>query len=71
MRWWAYLYGAPAYIGEGDRGQALTHARKAPEIAPREGETLTTLGETLLGAGKPALPATSRMARLVSKYACQ
>ncbi|MBI2527112.1 MAG: tetratricopeptide repeat protein [Candidatus Rokubacteria bacterium] len=54
-QWRAYLYGAQAYIGKAEWGQALTHARKVFEMAPRESETLTTLGEALLGAGTAAL----------------
>lgn len=55
LQWKAYLYGAQAYIGKNDWGQALASARKAFELAPREGEVLTTLGESLWGAGTEAL----------------
>src|SRR5262245_55716493 len=54
-QWRAYLYGAQAYIGKADWGQALGSARKAFELAPREGEALTTFGEALWGAGADAL----------------
>jgi len=54
-QWKAYLYGAQAYIGKADWGQALASARKALELAPRETEALTTLGESLYGAGTDAL----------------
>jgi Flp pilus assembly protein TadD len=54
-QWKAYLYGAQAYIGKADWGRALTSARKALELAPRETEALTTLGEALFGAGTDAL----------------
>ncbi len=53
--WRAYLFGAQAYIGKADWGQALTQARKAVELAPRESETLTTLAQSLFGAGTDAL----------------
>lgn len=53
--WRAYLYGAQAYIGKADWGQALGQARKAFELAPRESETLTTLAQSLFGAGTDAL----------------
>ncbi len=52
--WRAYLFGAQAYIGKADWGQALTQARKAVELAPRESETLTTLAQSLFGAGTDA-----------------
>jgi Flp pilus assembly protein TadD len=54
-QWKAYLYGAQAYIGKADWGQALVNARQAFQMAPREGEVLTTLGESLWGAGTEAL----------------
>ena len=54
-QWRAYLYGAQAYIGKADWGQALTSARKALELAPRETEAVTTLGQSLWGAGLDAL----------------
>jgi len=54
-QWKAYLYGAQAYIGKLDWGQALTSARKAFELSPRDGEVLTTLGQSLWGAGVDAL----------------
>src|ERR1041385_4847852 len=38
-QWRAYLYGARAYIGKADWSQALASARKAFDLAPREGET--------------------------------
>jgi tetratricopeptide (TPR) repeat protein len=53
--WRAYVYGAQAYVGKADWTQALHSARKAFEVAPREGEVLATLGETLFGAGLDAL----------------
>ena len=55
LQWKAYLYGAQAYIGKADWGQALANARKAVELAPRETETLTTLAQSLWGAGVDAL----------------
>jgi tetratricopeptide (TPR) repeat protein len=55
LQWRAYLYGAQAYIGKSDWRQALANARKAVELAPREAETLTTLGQSLWGAGVEAL----------------
>jgi len=54
-QWRAYLYGAQAYIGKADWSQALANGRKAFEMAPREGEVLTTLGQALFGAGADAL----------------
>ena len=54
-QWKAYLYAAQAYLGKLDWGQALASARKALELAPREGETVTTLGTALWGAGTDAL----------------
>lgn len=54
-QWKAYLYGAQAYIGKSDWGQSLTNARKAIELAPRETEVITTLGQSLWGAGVDAL----------------
>ncbi len=54
-QWRAYLYGAQAYIGKADWGQALASARKALELAPREGEAVTTLAQSLWGAGLDAL----------------
>jgi Flp pilus assembly protein TadD len=53
--WRAYLYGAQAYIGKADWGQALSQARKAFDLAPRESETLTTLAQALFGGGSDAL----------------
>jgi len=55
LQWKAYLYGAQAYIGKADWGQALANAHKAFQMAPREGEVLTTLGTSLWGAGTEAL----------------
>lgn len=54
-QWRAYLYGAQAYIGKADWSQALSNGRKAFDMAPREGEVLTTLGQALFGAGTDAL----------------
>ena len=54
-QWRAYLYGAQAYIGKADWGQALASARKALELAPREGDAVTTLAQSLWGAGLDAL----------------
>jgi tetratricopeptide (TPR) repeat protein len=54
-QWKAYLYSAQAYIGKSDWGQSLTSARKALELAPRETEALTTLVQSLWGAGVDAL----------------
>ena len=53
--WRAYLFGAQAYIGKADWTQALSQARKAFELAPRESETLATLAQSLFGAGTDAL----------------
>lgn len=53
-QWKAYLYGAQAYIGKADWGQALGNARKAFELAPRETEVVTAFGDSLLGAGGDA-----------------
>jgi tetratricopeptide (TPR) repeat protein len=55
VQWKAYLYTAQAYIGKSDWGQALANARKALELAPREPDTVTVLGESLFGAGVQAL----------------
>jgi tetratricopeptide (TPR) repeat protein len=54
-QWRAYLYGAQAYIGKADWGQALASARKALELAPRESEVVATLARALWGAGREAL----------------
>jgi Tfp pilus assembly protein PilF len=54
-QWRAYLYGAQAYMGKADWSQALVNGRKAFDMAPREGEVLTTLGQALFGAGTDAL----------------
>jgi tetratricopeptide (TPR) repeat protein len=54
-QWKAYLYAAQAYLGKADWGQALARARKAFELAPREGEVVATLVESLWGAGVDAL----------------
>jgi tetratricopeptide (TPR) repeat protein len=54
-QWKAYLYSAQAYIGKLDWTAALTNIRKARELAPSDGTVLTTLGESLFGAGRAAL----------------
>jgi tetratricopeptide (TPR) repeat protein len=54
-QWKAYLYTAQAYIGKLDWTAALTNIRKARELAPSDGAVLTTLGESLFGAGREAL----------------
>jgi tetratricopeptide (TPR) repeat protein len=54
-QWKAYLYSAQAYIGKLDWTAALASIRKARELAPSEGAVLTTLGESLFGAGREAL----------------
>jgi tetratricopeptide (TPR) repeat protein len=54
-QWKAYLYAAQAYIGKADWSAALTNIRKARELAPSDGAVLTTLGESLVGAGRAAL----------------
>jgi tetratricopeptide (TPR) repeat protein len=54
-QWKAYLYSAQAYLGKLDWSAALASARKARELAPSEGAVLTTLGESLFGAGHDAL----------------
>jgi tetratricopeptide (TPR) repeat protein len=54
-QWKAYLYGAQAYIGKLDWSSALSNIRKARELAPADGTVLTTLGESLFGAGRDAL----------------
>ena len=54
-QWKAYLYAAQAYIGKLDWAAALTNIRKARELAPSDGAVLTTLGDSLFGAGREAL----------------
>jgi Flp pilus assembly protein TadD len=54
-QWKAYLYSAQAYVGKLDWSSALTNARKALELAPSDATVLTTLGDSLMGAGKEAL----------------
>jgi tetratricopeptide (TPR) repeat protein len=54
-QWKAYLYAAQAYVGKRDWTAALTSARKALELAPREPSVVTTLGDALFGGGLDAL----------------
>jgi tetratricopeptide (TPR) repeat protein len=54
-QWTAYLYAAQASIGKRDWTAALGNIRKARELAPSDGSVLTTLGESLLGAGRAAM----------------
>jgi tetratricopeptide (TPR) repeat protein len=54
-QWKAYLYAAQAHVGKLDWTAALSNIRKARELAPSDGEVLTTLGQSLLGAGRAAL----------------
>jgi tetratricopeptide (TPR) repeat protein len=54
-QWKAYLYSAQAYAGKLDWTAALSSIRKARELAPSDSTVLTTLAESLLGAGRAAL----------------
>jgi tetratricopeptide (TPR) repeat protein len=50
-----YLNAGRAYIGTRDWGGALDNLRKAYQLAPSDGSVLTTLTESLFGAGRDAL----------------
>lgn len=50
-----YLNAGRAYLGTRDWGGALDNLRKAYQLAPSDGSVLTTLTESLFGAGRDAL----------------
>jgi Flp pilus assembly protein TadD len=54
-QWKAYLYAAQAYVGKRDWTAALSNIRKAHELAPSDVTVVTTLAESLMGAGRAAI----------------
>ena len=53
--WNAYLYLARSYIAKASWTDAIASARKALELAPRQGDVVPVLAEAFLGAGTDAL----------------